>query len=142
VRTRLLELLNETAKMDQKYEVAAMLGYIDAYGFERGMYEYFKARHASDNQFTLSKGVIPHLADWVERSGFGELANMLREDPDKWVGATVRLGYADGRIGEIRLSKGSEVLTFTRFEDKVVMDRERIPKGSLPTPHSSYTAPI
>jgi hypothetical protein len=64
VRTRLLELLNETAKMDQKYEVAAMLGYIDRYGdFERGMYEYFKARHRSDNQFTLSREVIPHLAD-------------------------------------------------------------------------------
>lgn len=126
VRTRLLELLNETAKMDQKYEVAAMLGYIDTYGFERGMYEYFKARHASDNQFTLSREVIPHFASWAERSGFGELADMLREDPDRWVGATVRLGYADGRIGEIRLSRGSEILTFTRFEDKVVMDREYV----------------
>lgn len=141
VLTRTVELLNESAKMNQKIEAAELMGYVknarNLQEFLTGVFQYLIDRHRSDNQVVVSATNREALALLFEAAGMKSVAQSIREG--KYDGAIVNFGYTvneEGKkVGFLKLQKGNEVYEFKKeIEEDVKKDvYERISESRIAT---------
>ncbi|HID04454.1 MAG TPA: conjugal transfer protein TraG, partial [Aigarchaeota archaeon] len=102
------ELLNETAKIYREFAAARLL--------ERDPYTHFSAKHSEIHTTLQSKQDVLSLADTLDRAGFGEFADLLRSNWDKWIGADVTFVLTENGIGAFSVRKEGEIISGSRKE--------------------------
>ncbi|RUM30317.1 MAG: hypothetical protein DSY32_02360, partial [Aquifex sp.] len=122
--TRLLELMNETAKMETYNAMARLLGYKD-------VYDFMLSKHgAGPVKITIDNQNRQEVADLFERMGFRKTANEIRAG--KYDGAILEFTITKGNDGNfafgdvVKLEKGGKVENFHIWERRNAVINEDI----------------